>query len=207
METSYFKNGLWHKIKEMTTITAFLNRPVIKEGIKNVASTVACAFGIVEAYDMYQILNGRDISTETDLASPPWIQVANKVILICAKISLLLSAVTSRPGVFIISTLFGQIFSDQQLEYAFGPNTVFALNPWHPRHIFSLVAFVLALPSVFQSTYRALSYFSDGPSNPTPVQQESTPHPTDTEIHWMTFINTLGSRPLQHFGNYICRRL
>lgn len=191
----------------MAAITDVLNRPLIKEGIKNVASTVACVFGVVEAYDMYQILNGRALSTETDLASPSWIQSANKVILICAKISLLLSAATSRPGVFIISTLFGQIFSDQQLEYAFGPNTIFALNPWHPRHIFSIVAFVLALPSVFQSTYRVASYLSDGLSSSIPAQQENTPRPTDTDIQWMTFINTLGSRPLQHFGNYVCRRL
>jgi hypothetical protein len=103
------KNGLG-------TTVRFLNQPVIKEVVKNIAGTAAFAFGIVEAYDIYQILQGREVSTEPNSDTPKWIQIAAKVALVCAKISLILSAATSRPGIFIISTIMGSVFSSSQLE-------------------------------------------------------------------------------------------
>lgn len=188
------------------TAVRFLNQPVIKEGVKNIASTAAFTFGIIEAYDIYQILRGREISTETNSDAPKWIQVASKVALICAKISLILSAATSRPGVFIISTIMGCVFSSGQLESVFGPNTVFAVNPWHPRHVFSIAAVILALPSVIQSTYRGMHWaytkISQHENRPAPSQGSWL---TDTKARMMALFNTITSRPVQHLGNQLCR--
>lgn len=191
-----------------TQVVRFLNQPAVKEGAKNIASTAAFVFGLIEAYDIYQILRGREISTETDTDSAKWIQVANKIILLCAKTSLILSAATSRPGVFIISTLAGQIFSSKQLEYAFGPNTIFAVNPWHPRHVCSITAVILALPSVIQSTYRGMHWVYNQFSQNNQSQNkpgEQTSWLTDRKARLMALINTVTSRPTQHICNQLCR--
>lgn len=191
-----------------TGVVRFLNQPAVKEGVKNIASTAAFAFGLIEAYDVYQILRGREISTEPDIESPKWMQIANKIILLCAKISLILSAATSRPGVFILSTIVGQFFSGKQLEYAFGPNTVFAVNPWHPRHVVSIAAVVLALPSVIQSIYRGMHWVYDQFSQNLHLQNGAgakTSWLTDSKIRLMALFNTIGSRPAQHLGNQACR--
>ena len=74
--------------------------------------------------------------------------------IVCAKVSLILSAATSRPGVMIVSTSVGRVFPVRQFERVFGPNTIFAVNLWHPRHVASIAAVILALPLVAQSTYK-----------------------------------------------------
>lgn len=89
------------------TSVRLLNQPIVKEGVKNIAGTVTFAFGLIEIHDVYQILRGREIITEPCSGYPKWVQVANKVVVVCAKISLILSAGVSRPGVFIISSLIG----------------------------------------------------------------------------------------------------
>ena len=202
MATTAIKNGLG-------TAVRFLNQPVIKEGVKNIASTAAFTFGIIEAYDIYQILRGREISSETHADAPKWVQIATKVALVCAKISLILSAATSRPGVFIISTLVGCVFSSSQLERAFGPNTVFAVNPWHPRHIFSIAAVILALPASIQSTHQGIQWtyakicqYKNGPGQN--VERRGS-WLTDTKVRMMALFNTITSRPVQHLGNQLCR--
>lgn len=169
------------------------NQPLVKEGIKNVAGSLTLAFGLVEIYDLYQIARGREISTEDYSAYPKWVQIANKVILISAKISLILSAGVSHPGVFILSTLAGCAFSTAQLDQVFGPNTLFAINPWHPRHVISIVAVALALPSVLQTTYKAFK------ASEKPL--------ADSKTRLSALFNTLTSRPLLHIGNQLSRGL
>lgn len=185
----------------------FLNQPAVKERIKNIASTAAFSFGLIEAYDIYQMLRERKISTEVDIQSTKWMQIVNKIILFCAKTSLILSAAASRPGVLIISTIVGQVFSSKRLEYAFGPNTIFALNPWHPRHVCSIAAVVFALPSVTQSTYRgmhwAYSQLTQSRSSQNGIGKE-TSWLTDSKIRLMALFNTISSRPVQHLGNQAC---
>ena len=181
----------------------------IKEGVKNIAGTAAFTFGIIETYDIYQILRGREISTETNSDAPKWIQIAAKVALICAKISLILSAATSRPGVFILSTIMECVFLSGQLERAFGPTTVFAVNPWHPRHIFSIAAVILALPSVIQSTYRGIDWTYTKISQHENSRAQNITHQgswlTDTKTRMMALFNTITSRPTQHLGNQLRR--
>lgn len=190
------------------TSVHLLNQPIVKESVKNIASPVTFAFGLVEIYDICQIARGRAISTEVSLNSPNWIQVANKVVIISAKISLILSAGVSRPGVFIISSLIGSVSSTTQLNQLFGPNTLFAINPWHPRHVISITAVLLALPSVTQSTYEGINWayknirqYQNMPTDNHNVQYWLT----DTKIRLMTIFNTITSRPTLHIGNQIGR--
>lgn len=185
-----------------------LNQPIVKESVKNVVGSVTFAFGLIEIYDIYQIARGRQITTETYSNYPKWIQIANKVVIVCAKISLILSAGVSRPGVFIISSLLGLVFSTPQLERVFGPNTLFSINPWHPRHIVSIVAVILALPSMIQSVckgcnwaYKKIRQYNDMPADSLKVKIWLT----DTKIRLMTLFNTATSRPILHMGNQLGR--
>lgn len=202
MATTAIKNGLG-------TAVRFLNQPVIKEGVKNIASTAAFTFGIIEAYDIYQILRSREICTETHLNAPKWVQIATKAALVCAKTSLILSGATSRPGVFIISTLVGSIFSSSQLECVFGPNTIFAINPWHPRHVFSTAAVILALPTFIQSTCQGIHWaYKKICQNENDQAQNIEGRGswlTDAKVRMMTLFNTITSRTVQHLGNQLCR--
>lgn len=155
-----------------------LNQPRIKEGVKNVAGAVTFVFGVVEVYNIYQMTRGCEMAIET-LTSPKWVHAANKVVTACPKLSLILSASVSRPGAFIVSSLVGCVFSTAQLDQMFGPNTIFAINPKHPRHIASIAAVILGLPTLFQSS---------------------------SEIRLQTLFNTLTSRPLLHIGNQLTAR-
>lgn len=184
----------------------FLNQPLVKEGVKNMAGTVTFVFGLVEIYDIYQILRGREISTESRSDSPQWMQTAHKVVVVCAKISLILSAAVSRPGIFLISSLAESVFSTSQLKKIFGPNTIFAVNPWHPRHIVSIAAVILAFPSVAQSAYigvnwayRKIRQHHDQPAEGKNLRNWLT----DTKMRLMALFNTVTSRPFLHIGNQL----
>ena len=194
--------------KLFDTSVPWLNQPIVKEGVKNIAGTVTFVFGLIEIYDVYQIALGRKITTEACSGNPQWIQVANTVIIVFAKISLILSAGVSRPGVFIISSLIGSVFSPSQLIRTFGPNTIFAVNPWHPRHIVSIAAVILAFPSLAQSAcksikwgYKKIWQCQDGSTNRLDVRIRLT----DTKIRLMALFNTVTSRPTLHLGNQLGR--
>lgn len=190
-----------------------LNQPIVKEGVKNIAGTVTFVFGVVEIYDIYQIVRarvvrGREITTEACSDYPKWMQVTNKVIIICSKISLVLSAGVSRPGVVIISLLIGCVFSTSQLNRVFGPNTIFAVNPWHPRHVVSIAAVILALPLLAQSVYKGINWaykkirqYQNTSTNGSDVKIWLT----DTKIRLMTLFNVATSRPTLHLGNQLGR--
>lgn len=188
------------------TSVNLLNQPIIKEGVKNIAGSVTFVFGLVEIYDIYQITRGREISTEISLNSPKWIKVANKVVIVCAKISLILSAGVSRPGIFIISSLVGCVFSTTQLDQTFGPNTIFAVNPWHPRHVISITAVTLALPSVILLNYKGINWtckkIRQHRNTPT-ANHNIRSRLTDTKIRLMAIFNTITSRPTLHIGNQL----
>lgn len=187
-----------------STAVRLLNQPLVKEGVKNIAGCVTFAFGIIEIYDIYQMLRGREITTETYSDYPKWVQIANKIIIICAKISLILSAGVSSPGVFIISSLMGCVFSSHQLETVFGPNTLFIINPWHPRHVVSILAVMLALPSLVQSIYKGARWVYDKIQEYPSVSSPATFWLTDTKVRLMNLFNTATSRPVLHLGNQLC---
>lgn len=170
-------------------ISSFLNQPAVKEGVKNVAGVMSSAFGVVE---VYQIIGGKPVSTLADPQSPKWLQTAGKVAALSGKISLLLSAGCSRPGVFMISKIVGCAFTATQLQRVFGPNTIFAINPWHPRHVASIVAF--ALGNV-QLAYEGINWVC------------RKVYLADTKVSLMILFNTLTSRVTLHVGNLLAERL
>ncbi len=186
----------------------FFNQPVVKEGLKNVFSVVTVAFGFLGAYDLYQTLKGRNISSEKDANDPKWLQVASKIALLAAKVALILSAFVSRPGVIVVSFLVNFIVSPAQLERVFGPNTIYAINPLHPRHLMSFVAAALAVPLVVLTIIKSLSWVFKkviGQSNPAKSVQNATQILSDSNVLQMTFFNAITSRPMLHLGNRITR--
>lgn len=192
----------------LQTSVRILNQPGVKEGVKKVAGSVTFVFGLIEIYDIYQIIRGREISTEINKDNPKWMQVAHKVIILSAKISLILSAFTSPPGVFLITVVSGYLFSAEALTSAFGPNTIFAVNPWHPRHVVSIAAVILALPAVLLATYQAVTWahkkitqFKNDPEQ----AQTFKAGLTDAKVKLMTLFTTATSRPTLHLGNQLGR--
>ena len=162
-------------------IIQYLNQPPVKIAVKKIIGVAQCVFGL---YEIYQILCGHDFSSKKVSVSSKWVQTAIKAIIVCAQISLLLSAVISWPGAFVISTLIGYVFSAPQLEKWFGPNTTFAINPWHPRHMISFVALILALPFLVQSVYKGIKK-------------------KRKVLHLMVIFNVITSRPLLHYSAHL----
>ena len=176
----------------------FLNSPKIKEGIKDSVGFVSLAFGALAAYDLCHIMMGRKISTENDQADPKWLQIANKVSLLAAKFSLVLSAIASRQGVQIISFLMHLAVSKEQIQGVFGPNTIYAINPLHPRHVVSLAAAALAIPLITLTIYKvAIRTF--------PARNQSADGLSDRKVKSMTFFNFITSRPVLHDVNRLAR--
>lgn len=188
----------------LRTTDHFLNQPIVKERIKNVASALTFTGGLFGAYDIYQVLRGREISTEIDLQAPQWKQTVQKMIMMSAKISLILSATISRPGAAIISNIVGRVWTPTQLERAFGPHTIFAVNPWHPRHVVSIAAVIFAMPSLIQTaylgTYWVYKKVRQVPEAPLPIN-DNVCWLTDAKVRLMIISNTLTSRLILHMGN------
>lgn len=184
-----------------------LNQPLFKEGIKNGAGIATALLGAVAAHDLYKWATGqRKITTEKDTginkSLNPLPHTIHKMIMFSSKISLILSAAVSRPGVLVISSLVGRVFTTAQLDKVFGLNTIFAINPWHPRHVISIVAVALATPALIESAYRIYQntrqYKTDA---------NSTAWLTDAKVKATTLFNFITSRPTLHIGNQLGRFL
>lgn len=200
------------RIQPMTTVhvvakdaTRFLNQPIIKEGIKKVAGSITFIFGLVEMYDICQILRGREISTELDINGPRWSRVANKIIILAAKISLILSASVTHPGVFLLSRAVSFLCTAKQLEGFFGPDTTFVENPWHPRHVMSFAAVILAIPSIVQTTCKGVSWVQK--KFQVPSKDKQNRWLIDAKVRIMALFNSLTSRPFLHMGNQILKAI
>jgi hypothetical protein len=160
----------------------------IKEGFKNCGSLTACLSGGVLAF--YQFYGKSSNAYEAS--------IVNRVTLVFAKTSIFLSAATSRPCVALISKVSRWFFSKTHIEGLFGLNTVFATNPWHPRHVMSIAAAALAVPSMVH-----LIYHTDSLSQ----QQREERDITDEEIRVIAALNLLISRPVLHLGNHLVHRI
>lgn len=227
---------LKHMFYQATPIKGFvkvpvqlLNQPGIKACVKNFASIATAFFGLVQLYDAYRVYTYRPRITVRAQSIPNWVMTADRVSLACAKISIVLSAAVSRPGVRVLSALTGRVFSPAQLA-RLGPNTIFAVNPWHPRHVTSLVACALALPSVAFSTckgaYRVYSWqvrpVQDKPQAPpssdddnsddderetSDVSFRSPPaYLRDESVRLMNLFNFITARPTLHIVNDLASR-
>lgn len=183
-----------------------LNQPNIKEGIKTVAGSVTFMFGLLEIYNLYRITKGDRSVFESFKDYPKWQRVSLSVIIVCSKISIILSAGVSKPGLFIITSLFGQFFSSEQIEGVFGPNTIFEINPWHPRHITSIVSVALAMPFMMLNLYQGVSFVCRRINVIKNIQEEKIKNlETDFKIKSMAYFSFLTSRPILHLGNQFVR--
>lgn len=175
------------------TPVQILNQPVIKNGVKQSVGICTFAFGVFELYDLcrvYQFRKKREMvlipeGTGWGVAS----QNTQDFITLTGRISRLFSAAVSPPGVYLITKGMHCVFTTPQLERVFGVNTIFAVNWRHPRHVVSLAAVILALPTIAQSAYHC---FAERRVLETPTQRIQTA---------MLFFNTFTSRPVLHLGN------
>lgn len=192
------------------TTVSCLNTPFIKEGVKNIAGVAACAFGIFELYeDITWIVHkcqgqGKPSNEPSESQEFSWVKTAGKVILITAKISLILSCFTSRPGQMLCSWTAGKIFTDTQLLHLFGANTIFAVNPWHPKHVVSITACVLGIPATLKVVYESGVWITHKMVS-FPKTDHAKRDQTDGKIEGMAAINTLFSRPWLHVANQLSR--
>lgn len=190
----------------LRTSVNLLNHPSIKEGIKTFAGTFTFSFGIIEVYDIYRAAFHPDTIKDVPSRNSQWRQTANKIIIVCARLSLILSAAVSRPGIWLISSLLEWVFTPIQLNRAFGPYTTFANNPWHPRHLLSIAAVIMALPSTFPSQ---IIYTSPhlSPQTASIIASQSRDQGSDSYIPCMTTFNTVTSRPILHLANNLLTRI
>lgn len=111
-----------------------LNQPPVKEGVKNVIGCITFFGGIAALYQRSQLPAEKD--------SNNWADAARKTLNFFLTASVVLSILVSRPGLY-----FSEPFFNQSI---FGPNTIFAINPWHPRHILNITANVLSATALIQ---------------------------------------------------------
>lgn len=114
-----------------------LNQPLVKEGVKNVFSGITFFGGIAALYQVSQAPKENDVST--------WTETAAKAINGFLIASIVLSMIASRPGLY-----FCRIATPTTLAAMFGSNTIFAINPWHPRHILNITANVLSASALIK---------------------------------------------------------
>lgn len=198
---SGIKNGI-------IAISQLLNQPCVKDGVKKIVGVAHFALGALAVYDICQILNGREISTEASNESEPWKQTALKVIVLFAKFGLVLSALTSPIGVAIISAAVGAFFSAPQLEAVFGANTIFAINPWHPRHVVSIAGAILMAPAAALAIYKAgewlchkVCQLKDTGTEPT--GDENVSWLSDAKTRVFALFSEATGRPVLHMGNQL----
>ena len=110
----------------------FLNSPPIKNGIKNV-------FGAIAFSGAFYALN--EMRKTTD-----------KTVLFLQS-SILLNGIASRPGLALCEWVIHQIATPATLTKIFGLNTVFAINPWHPRHLFNVSVNLIAAAALITVIY------------------------------------------------------
>jgi hypothetical protein len=174
-----------NELRELFTYCIELvNQPCVKESIKNFCSSFTFTFGLVQ---VWILLNKHH--RKNDAEPLKGIDRAVDIAQTCTSLSLILSAACSRPSVYLLSTLSDLCLPSDLFEIYFGPNTLFDLNPWHPRHLISLIALALALPS---PTLTMINTFR-------PLASKEF----EQKTRWMALFNTLTCRPVLHTGNQL----
>lgn len=187
-----------------------------KEIVKNISGVATFAFGFLGAYELCKIVAKRSpMSTEMNLHGTSIKEKCQRWNIGIGKFSLVCSAAVSRPGIASISFLASKLFTAAQLERAFGPNTIYAVNPLHPRHVCSNVTTLISIPLVLESTYYGARWvYHKMVSKDTPplwisggqmYQPKSTF--SDKTLRWMVVFNFFTSRPVLHYGNIAMRSL
>lgn len=189
----------------------FLNQPVVKESIKKIAGVAAATFGIIEAYDLYLVFRDkRAISDERNPQSPRWMQVGHKIAILTLKLSIVFNGLASRPCLYAAGKTAGFFISEARLATLVGQNTIFAVNPWHPKHILSLSATVCSLPSKVQSIYRTVLWIYAkiaGKEYQKPKIIPTGGWMSDHRARMISHINTILGRPFLHGAHLVLARI
>lgn len=179
------------------SILHIFNQLSIKESVKNVAGGIALAFGVTELYHCC-LLKKKKISNETDHAS--WKQIALKIALLFAKISILLSAAVSRPACFFLSRMVEIFVPSSFFDKIFGPNSTFQINPIHPRHVVSFLALALSLPLLCETISQSI-FWSNQDNLISETPSKSASEQEMKRARYAVLTNAALSRPLLHCGN------
>ena len=112
-----------------------LNTPAVKEAIKNVLGTITFAGGVTV---LYRTRKGSSAQKTADFF---------------LKASIVLSCLASRPGLWLLEKVISRIATPQAFAKIFGQNTIFEINPWHPRHALNITANILSGVALIEWIY------------------------------------------------------
>lgn len=119
-----------------------LNTPPVKEGVKNVFSGITFVGGFAALYQVSRAPKEQE--------TQHWAVKTLNLVLIA---SVVLSLIASRPGLYLCEKALPLIATSQTWAAIFGPNTIFAINPWHPRHILNITANVLSATALIKAVF------------------------------------------------------
>lgn len=176
----------------------FINQPGIKEAVKNGVGVISFLGAITEVYALCG--RGTAFSFDDTSACQRWQLVSSRGAQYCASLSILLSAAVSRPGCLAIGYLLSSLPVLRSVDKIFGPNVNFAVNPWHPRHVASFAALILALPALFETLRAVAAPCSDR-------KIEFTNWCLLSRKRFFTLFNTCTSRPALHVINQLFRSI
>lgn len=126
-------------LESVNEVVVYLNKPAIKAGVKNLAGYIAFAGG---GYAVYQIAKDKIDKKSWDFY---------------LKLSCAFSAIVSPLGLEMCKWLAQEVVGPQGLPKP----EIFALNPWQPRHVASLVANGFAMIGLVKLVYeRSFKSFS-----------------------------------------------
>lgn len=167
-----------------------LNVPEVKQGVKNCIGVLTCAAGVIAANSLIRHPSTTEVKEGDDLYSKCY-----RVSIIGAKLCLVLSALTSAPAIKMFSAITAPI-SEATLSKCFGPNTIFAINPLHPRHLVSLAGPILGISSLALTVFAKIKL----PQQP-PVNESKWYEVTDKKVITLCGLVLLTSRPVLHGVN------
>lgn len=128
----------------MTASLTFLNQTPVKEGIKNTLGCITFFGGLSALYALSRTSHKKE--------STLW-GYSRQTVRFLLTLSIVLSCIASRPGLFISGLISHQIATPQTWTGVFGPNTIFAINPWHPRHLLHITANLLSATALIQGVF------------------------------------------------------
>lgn len=122
-----------------------LNQPPVKEGIKNLIGCITFFGGMAALYQVSQTPKEKEAAT--------WTETAGKSINFFLTASIVLSLIASRPGLYLCGKILNRIATPATLMAIFGSNTIFAINPWHPRHVLNISANVFSASALIKLVF------------------------------------------------------
>lgn len=190
-------------VLSMRGFVSTLNQPEVKQGVKNVLGTITFLGGMLPigcfVFPKLEMkMKGLKV---IKIESPKKLQKVVKPLItegMILKFSLVLSAISTPIGNAVTGKIMKKIFTEGQLVKWFGPNTIFAINPAHPRHFISIIAVISALPSLLKMIRHSRNYR---------VRLGCFVTLDYSILRKIALFNLITSRPILHIGNSLAGRL